>query len=125
VSEPSAVAVDRPGEGVVLVALSGEHDLATRDSVHGAIHEALAAGHAVVVDLTETEFMDSVVAAVLVEARRTAKRSGLGLGLVFSADDANQVRRMFEHSELTQVFAVYPTRDAAVEAVRAGFAETA
>jgi anti-anti-sigma factor len=123
VSEPSGVAVDRPGEGVVVVALTGEHDLATRDSVQGAIQGALDAGQAVVVDLTAADFIDSVVAAVLVEARKSAKREGLGLGIVLSDDDANQVRRMFELSELTLVFAVYPTRPAAVEGVRAGFVE--
>lgn len=122
-SEPSGVAVDRPGDGVVVVALSGEHDLATRDSVHGAIQGALDARQAVVVDLTEAEFMDSVVAAVLLEARKRAKREGLGLGIVLSGDEANHVRRMFELSELTLVFAIHATRDAAVERVRADFVE--
>jgi anti-anti-sigma factor len=106
-----------------VVALSGEHDLATRDSVQGAIQGAFEARQAVVVDLTAAEFMDSVVAAVLVEARKTAKREALGLGLVLSADPANQVRRMFDLSELTQVFAVYPTVETAVPAVRDGFSQ--
>ena len=108
-------------EGVLVVALAGEHDLASRDSVSGAVDGALEAGLAVVVDLRDADFIDSVVAAVFLEARKKARQRDLGLGIVLSDSSENGVRRMFELSTLTSVFAVYPSPEAAVEGVRGGF----
>ena len=108
-------------DDVIVVALAGEHDLASRDSVRGAIDGALDAGLALVVDLRDAAFVDSVVAAAFVEARKKAKTRNLGLAVVLSDAPENPVRRMFELSELTTVFAVYPTVEAAVAGARAGF----
>jgi anti-anti-sigma factor len=108
-------------EGVLVVALAGEHDLASRESVSGALDGALAAGLAVVVDLRQADFIDSVVAAVLLETRKKAKHQGRGLGMVLSDAPDNGVRRMFKVSLLDTVFAIYPSVEEAVEAVRAGF----
>jgi anti-anti-sigma factor len=120
----SSVRVGREGD-VVVVALTGEHDLASRDEVLGALDGALDGGLAVVVDLRDADFIDSVVAAVFLEARKKAKHRNLGLGVVLSDATDNSVRRTFELSTLTTVFAVYPSPEAAVTAVRAGFAEQA
>ena len=123
---PSApgVRVGRRGE-VIVVALAGEHDLASRDSVRGAVDGALETGLAVVIDLRGADFVDSVVAAVFLEARKKAKLRDLGLGLVLSDAPENPVRRMLEVSELTTVFAVFETVEDAVEGVRAGFVPAA
>ena len=115
--------VDREN-GVLVVALEGEHDLASRESVRGAIDGALDGGLAVVIDLRATGFIDSVVVAVFLEARKKAKQQNLGLGIVLSDSPRNEVRRMFELSELTTVFRVHPSREAALQAVRGGFVET-
>ena len=128
-AEDDAATLSAPGvrverhEGVLVVALAGEHDLASRDSVGGALDGALAAGLAVVVDLREADFIDSVVAAVLLETRKKAKQQNRGLGMVLSDAPDNGVRRMFAVSQLDSVFAIYPTVAEAVEAVRAGFTE--
>jgi anti-anti-sigma factor len=114
--------VDREGS-VEVVSLAGEHDLAGRDEVQGAIARAFDSGFAVVVDLREADFVDSVVAAVFLDARRLAKQRNLGFGIVLSPDRDNGVRRMFELSTLTTVFAMFPTRAAAVAGVRDGFVE--
>lgn len=110
-------------DDVLVVALAGEHDLASRDSVRGALQGALEAGLGVVIDLRDADFVDSVVAAVLLEARKEAKHRDLGLGIVLSDASGNAVRRMFDVSELTSVFAVYPSPEAALAAVRAGSAQ--
>jgi anti-anti-sigma factor len=115
--------VDREN-GVLVVALEGEHDLASRESVRGAIDGALDGGLAVVIDLQATGFIDSVIVAVFLEARKKAKQQNLGLGIVLSDSPRNEVRRMFELSELTTVFRVHPSREAALQAVRGGFVET-
>jgi anti-anti-sigma factor len=121
---PPGVRVARHGD-VLVVALAGEHDLASRDTVRGALDGALEAGLALVVDLREADFVDSVVAAVLLEARKRAKQDGRGLGILLSEAPDNAVRRMFEVSELISVFAVYSSTEEAVEAVRGGFADSA
>jgi anti-anti-sigma factor len=125
----AAAAVRPPGvrvtrhDDVLVVALAGEHDLASREGVRGALDGALEAGLALVVDLREADFIDSVVAATLLEARKKAKQQRRGLGILLSEAPDNAVRRMFEVSELISVFAVYSSREEAVEAVRGGFAE--
>lgn len=111
-------------DGAAIVALEGEHDLGTRDRVRDAVGDAIADGLGVVVDLRRAEFVDSVVVAVFLEARKEAKRAGVGLGVVLSDSPGNQVRRLFEFSELTSVFAVYESPEAAVVGVRAGFLES-
>lgn len=130
-ADHAAAALRPPGvrvarhDDVLVVALAGEHDLASRDSVRGALGGALEAGLALVVDLREADFIDSVVAATLLEARKKAKQQGRGIGILLSEAPDNAVRRMFEVSELDSVFASYTSVDEAVEAVRAGFVDSA
>jgi anti-anti-sigma factor len=112
-------------DSVVVLSLAGEHDLASRDEVQGALTRALDGRLAVVVDLREADFVDSVVAALFLDARKTAKREDLGFGIVLSPEPDNGVRRMFELSTLTAIFAIYPTPEAAVAGVRGGFVEPA
>jgi anti-anti-sigma factor len=116
------IRVEREAD-VRVVALAGEHDLSSRESVREAVEGALDAGLGVVVDLRDADFVDSVIAAVFLEARKNAKRQNLGLGIVLSAAPENAVRRMFELSQLTSVFSVYPSAEAAVAGVREGFSE--
>ena len=63
-----------------------------------------------------------MIAATLLEARKKAQREDIGLAVVLAEEHANAVRRMFELSRLTSVFAIYPTVEAGVAAVRKGFA---
>jgi anti-anti-sigma factor len=111
------IRVTRHGD-VVVVALDGEHDLASGDRVRGAIERGFSGGLPVVVDLAEADFIDSVVAAVLLDARTVARRRNLGFGIVLSTETGNAVRRLFELSTLTRIFAVYPTVEAAVDDFR-------
>jgi anti-anti-sigma factor len=110
-------------EDVLVIALAGEHDVSTRDSVWAPIDRALDARLAIVIDLRGAEFVDSVIAAIFLEARKKAKRENLGLGIVLADARENAVRRMFELSQLTRVFAVYASAAEAVVAVREGFSE--
>ena len=109
---------------VVVLALAGEHDLSTRHQVRDVIDDAFAAKRPVVIDLRHAEFVDSVIAATLLESRKRAKQEDIGFGIVLADGHENAVRRMFELSRLTSVFAIYPSPEAAVAAVRTGFAES-
>ena len=116
------VHVDRAGD-VLVVALEGEHDIASAEAVRRAVGEALDAGLAVAVDLRRAYFIDSAVAGALLDARKRARQRGLGFGVVLNEARENDVRRMFELSTLTNVFALYPSLDAAIAGVRNGFVE--
>jgi len=50
---------------VALVALCGEHDIATAPSVETEVDVAVAAGRVVMVDLSEASFIDSSIVGVL------------------------------------------------------------
>ena len=109
---------------VVVLALSGVHDVSSRHRGRDAIVDALDVRPPVVVDLRDAEFVDSVIAATFLEARKRARREDIGFGIVLADARENAVRRMFELSRLTGVFAIYPSLEAAVPAVREGFAES-
>lgn len=116
----AGVRFDR-AEDVLVVALEGEHDIASADTVRRAVVDALDAGLAVAVDLRDANFIDSAVAAALLDGRKQAQRRGLGFGVVLNEARDNDVRRMFELSTLTSVFALYPSLEAAIAGVRGGF----
>lgn len=111
------IQVERRAE-MVVVALAGEHDVSSRDRLVEAVNGAIDAGLGVIVDLRDAGFVDSVIAAALLDARKAARRRDVTLAVVLSAAPENGVRRMFELSQLTTVFDVYPSVGAAAAAVR-------
>ena len=91
---------DRDG-GVLTVAVSGDVDLVTGPAVAEAITGALAADgvHAVLVDLSAVEFLDSSGVALLLNGRRDADERGIG----FQVTGAHGIPRQV--LELTGVWA--------------------
>ena len=67
-----------------------------------------------IVDFTDTTFIDSTTLGVLVGAVRRLRTNEGQLSLVCS--DRN-ITKIFELSGLDRVFAIYPTRDEAVAAI--------
>ena len=113
-----------PADGVVLVAVHGEHDIATAPGLRAAIEEGLAGAQHVVVDLTPATFVDSTVLGVLLGARERAQEEELGYAVVFEpAGGDPAVRRILEVTGLDGLLPVHPGRDAAVRQV-AGAAGT-
>lgn len=84
-------------EGVVL-ALSGELDLATAPVVEDELRRADASQDLIVLDLRHLTFMDSTGIRTLVAADRRARERGAALVIV---QGSRQVRRLFELSGLT------------------------
>ena len=73
----------RPDRGRVIVAVSGELDIATVGVVQAALDELYAVGwKSVVFDLRELSFIDSMGLSLLLEAERTAQRSGAAFAIV-------------------------------------------
>ena len=97
-----------------LLVVVGELDLATTPVLSQAVTEELASGNApaqLVIDLTDTTFMDSSGARELVLAARQAKAGGTGLQVLCPVEN-RRVRRVLD---LLQMDKVVPVRDALAE----------
>lgn len=102
------------GERHVL-AVRGEIDLFTAPELKQVLAESIEAGRIrIIVDLTDTTFLDSTALGVLIGAvKRLRSRDG-ALAIV-NIDD--NISKTFEITGLDQIFTIVPTRDEAVDAV--------
>jgi anti-anti-sigma factor len=92
----------RPDRDRVIVAVSGELDIATVGAVQAALDELYAVGWmSVVFDLRELSFIDSMGLSLLLEAERTAQRSGAAFAIV---DGSPAVARLLEVVGLEEYF---------------------
>ena len=98
-----------------IVAVTGEIDLFTAPELKSALGEALESGRTrIVVDLTNTTFLDSTALGVLIGAvKRLRSRDGV---LTIVNTDPN-IAKTFEITGLDQIFTIRPTRDEAVGAL--------
>jgi anti-sigma B factor antagonist len=102
--------------GVIVVAVSGEIDIATCDVVSQALHAHLdATPPGMVIDLSRVEFLGSVGLAVLIEVNKRAPECRTRLGIVVSGSPA--VTRVVQLSGLTELLPTYPTIADAVASV--------
>ena len=112
------IASERLDGGVFVIALSGEVDLYTAPEFKQQLLEAVADGaRHVIVDLSETTFIDSTTLGVLVGGVRRLREKNGDLSLVCS--DRN-VTKIFEITGLNQVFSIAPNRDEALARVASG-----
>jgi len=113
--EAFSVGVSRPDARVALVAVRGQADLHTAPELRASITNAIDEGaRVVVVDLSETTFIDSMTLGVLLGAVKRLRPSGGSVSVVCSDP---HIRRVFEITLLDRVFALYPDREAALAAV--------
>jgi anti-sigma B factor antagonist len=100
-----------------VVAVRGEIDLFTAPELKSALSEAIESGHMrIVVDLTDTTFLDSTALGVLIGAVKRL-RSRDGRLTIVNVDD--NIAKTFEITGLDQIFPISPTRDEAVKALDA------
>ena len=116
--EPNQIELDR-SDGVVVVTLSGEHDVYTAPAVRDKIDSVIEESSPFVIDLTPTTFLDSSVLRVLLEARRHAEERGLGFAVALSDSEAPGVRRILEVTGLIPVLPVLE-KEVALDTARAG-----
>ena len=112
------IALDRADAGVAVVAVSGEQDVGSAPVLRERIGSALVGRRPVVIDLTETESIDSAILGVLLSGLRRAREQGSGFALVVSDEDGSPVRRVLEITGLTVVFPTFSSREPAIGAVR-------
>jgi anti-sigma B factor antagonist len=100
-----------------VLAVRGEIDLFTAPELKQVLAESIEAGRIrIIVDLTETTFLDSTALGVLIGAvKRLRSREG---ALAIVNTDEN-ISKTFEITGLDQIFTILPTREEAVEAVGA------
>ena len=104
-------------DGAFVIALSGEVDLYTAPEFKQQLLEAISNGtKKVVVDFSDTTFIDSTTLGVLVGGVKRLRQNEGQLSLVCS--DRN-ITKIFEITGLDRVFTIYPTRAEAVEQVGA------
>jgi anti-sigma B factor antagonist len=95
-----------------VVSLSGEVDLYTAPEFKQKLLDIVAQGaRRVIVDFTETTFIDSTTLGVLVSGVKRLRENDGQLSLVCS--DRN-ITKIFEITGLDRVFTIYPTRSEAV-----------
>jgi anti-sigma B factor antagonist len=114
-SEPEVRVARLPGE-IAVISLLGEHDLATAWEMRNALALAFEQGTHVVVDLSETEFIDSTIIHVLLESKQLAQEHGTVGQLAIAAHA--RVKRPLEITGMLDVLPVYGTRAEAIDAVR-------
>jgi len=103
-----------------VISVQGEIDLFTAPELKAAVGGIIDSGKSrLVVDLSETTFLDSTALGVLIGAvKRLRSREG---ALTIVNVDAN-IAKTFEITGLDQIFTIRPTRDEAVEALDAAAA---
>jgi anti-sigma B factor antagonist len=100
------------GNGYV-ISLAGEVDLYTAPEFKAQLLEVIGKGAKhVIVDFTNTTFIDSTTLGVLVGGVKRLRSSDGELSLVCS--DRN-ITKIFEITGLDRVFAIYSTREEATE----------
>jgi anti-sigma B factor antagonist len=108
-------------DGVTVVRVAGELDVATAPQLRQEAVRLIAAGRrCLVVDLTEVRFLDSTGLGVIVGVLKRARTHG---GDVAVAGAADHVRKVFELTRLSDVVAMAATADEAASALIAAAVE--
>ncbi len=110
------IGVESTGDIHVLV-LRGEHDLSTAPDVRAHLEAAVGAGGDVIVDLSETSFIDSSILGVLVAGYRSVTTGAPARGFAVVAVPRSSVTRLFDLVSVSEVIPVHPTRADAVSAL--------
>lgn len=113
-----ALTEDQPVSGAHVIAVAGEVDIFTAPELKRTIGAAIDAGaRDLVVDLTETRFLDSTALGVLIGAIKRLRP--LDGRLVIVNVEASTTKT-FEITGLDQIFTIVASRDDALEQLAAG-----
>jgi anti-sigma B factor antagonist len=112
------IKTEQLGDDVYVISLAGEVDLYTAPEFKQQLLEVIGQGaKTVVVDLTDTTFIDSTTLGVLVGGVKRLRTNDGQLSLVCS--DRN-IAKIFEITGLDRVFTIHSTRDEATAALGGG-----
>ena len=106
------ITTEELGNDTYLIALAGEVDLYTAPEFKQQLLEVISqGGKNVIVDFSETTFIDSTTLGVLVGGVKRLRQNDGQISLVCS--DRN-ITKIFEITGLDRVFTIHPTRSEAV-----------
>lgn len=107
--------VEEDRDGTIVVAVSGEVDVATAPDLreHLASIAESGDGRPVVVDLSGVTFIDSTGLGVLISTRKRCEDDARPLAIVIVEP---RILKVFEITGLTELFAIYASLDAAMAA---------
>ncbi len=122
-SKPSATAFEIAQRDLdnctSVISVTGEVDLSTAPRLKWALVDSLEAGHGqLVVDLSQTTFMDSTALGVLVGVKRSLDAGALAIVCANA-----EVLKIFELSGMESAFTILPTLREALTHVQAHPAE--
>ncbi len=117
---PISVTLARRDPPAAVVTLVGEHDAYSAERLDSELTILLEEGERIVVDLRETEFIDSTTLSVLLRARLRAEKTSLGFALLLPNLEYTQVHQILDLTGLAPTFAIFEKLDVALAAVRAG-----
>ena len=107
------VDVERLSDDVVVVLVQGEADLHSaselRERLAGVIDDG---AKRVLVDLSDTSFIDSMALGVLLGGTKRLRAGGGQLELIVPKPD---IRRIFEITMLDRILVIHPSREIALE----------
>ena len=107
-----SIETEQVGDARHVIALAGEVDLYTAPELKTQMLEVIGDGAMdVIVDFTNTTFIDSTTLGVLVGGVKRLRSNDGQLALV--CNDRN-ITKIFEITGLDRVFSIYPTRDEAI-----------
>ena len=104
-------------DDAVLVTLTGEHDLSTREPLLEALAEARRQS-ILIIDLTPCTFADSTIIGALAGACEAADSSGSQRVAIVLPNQGGIVDRAFVLLSLREVLVIYETVEEALPAVR-------
>jgi anti-sigma B factor antagonist len=117
-SRPFQLCVERLGEGVSVLAVVGELDLATASHFRRAVSGLLGSGERrFVVDLHDADFLDSSGLGALVWAQLRARAAG---GELIAAGAEDDVAHAIASSGLAHLIALAPSRAQALARLATG-----
>lgn len=101
---------------ITVIALVGEHDLSTSDAIWRELELAVRARQAVIVDLSDAEFIDSSVIHQLMKADKLAR--GEGTRVTLQLETAPVVQRVIQVTGLERHFVIAHSRELAIALAR-------
>jgi anti-sigma B factor antagonist len=110
------IKTEQLGDDAYVISLAGEVDLYTAPEFKQQLLEVIGqGGKQVIVDFTNTTFIDSTTLGVLVGGVKRLRTNEGQLSLICS--DRN-ITKIFEITGLDRVFTIYPTRHEALSNVK-------
>jgi anti-sigma B factor antagonist len=112
-SQPT-INVRTPQPGAALIVLAGEHDLYSAARLQQTFADLLLGSEHLIVDLSTTEFIDSTIIGVIIQAKKQAE--GLNRKFTLVLGSAPAVERILDATGVLLLFSVAPSVELALAA---------